>query len=392
MNARPAYDRDPFLRSLRVEVIALGQAKGSPFVLLDDTLCYPEGGGQPADQGFLGATRILDVQKVAGEIRHVLEHPLPLGPQLLHLDWERRFDHMQQHTGQHLLTAVAQDRFGWETTAFHLGAERCDIEVATSSPSSADLLHLEDSVAEEIRKARPVKAQWVDAETYAQRKVRSRGLPEGHAGDLRLVEIEGLDLNTCGGTHLSNTAELECLVLLGQEPIRGGTRLFFAAGSRVRRRMAEHERRNAEFRTRLGAPDAELGKALEGKLDQLQASQRQVRKLEEELCVLRAEALAGKPEARLEQHFEGRDAAFLQQLGRALFQAAPGKAAFFTCQSEGQAAFLLVGGPEAPCQASTLGPEIAQILGGRGGGSQGLFQGKAASLAQRSEALARFLR
>lgn len=391
MNAHPAYEQDPYRTELDVWVTQVGESGGRPFVVLDDTLCYPEGGGQPADQGFLGTARILDVQKVGGEIRHVLDHPLPLGPQRLRLDWGRRFDHMQQHTGQHLLTAVAQDRFGWATTAFHLGEERCDIEVDTSNPQAADLLRLEENVAQAIRMAFPVKVQWVDAATYAQRKVRSRGLPDGHRGDIRLVEIEGLDLNTCGGTHLRSTAELESLVLLGQEPIRGGTRLFFAAGSRVRRRMAEHERRNAAFRTHLGAPDDELGKALEGKLEQLQASQRQVRRLEEELCALWAASLTARPEARIDQHFEGRNPAFLQQLGRTLLQAAPGKAAFLTCHSEGQAAFLLVGGPEAPQQASALGPEIAQLLGGRGGGSQGLFQGKAASLVQRAEALTRFL-
>lgn len=392
MNAHPAYELDPYLKEMDVLVTQVGEAEGRPFALLDDTLCYPEGGGQPADHGFLGASRILDVQKTEGKLRHFLDHPLPLGPQRLRLDWERRFDHMQQHTGQHLLTAVAQDRFGWETTAFHLGGERCDIELATSAIGSAELLRLEDGIAEGIRRARSVKAQWVDAEAYAQRKVRSRGLPEGHQGDIRLVEIEGLDLNTCGGTHLRCTAELETLVLLGQEPIRGGTRLFFAAGTRVRRRMAEHERRNAEFRTRLGAPDAELGKALEGKLDQLQASQRQVRRLEEELCSLWTEALAAKPEALLEQHFEGRDASFLQQLGRRLLQTAPEKSAFFTAQVDGQSAFLLVGGPESPRPASELGPEIAQVMEGRGGGSQGLFQGKVPSLSRRPEALVRFLR
>ena len=191
-------------------------------------------------------------------MRHYLAAPLAPGPVTVRLDWARRFDHMQQHTGQHVLTAVAQERFGWETTAFHLGPERCDIELATGNILQAELDRLEEAVAEVIRAARLVTPGRVSMEAYRTMKVRSRGLPEGHTGDVRLVEIAGLDLNTCGGTHVRNTAELECLKLLGTEALRGGTRLFFVVGARARQRMEAQERRNAALRTLLGAPDEAL--------------------------------------------------------------------------------------------------------------------------------------
>ena len=123
------------------------------------------------------------------------------------LDWPRRWDHMQQHTGQHLLTAVASDRFGWQTTAFHLGGEVSDVELAVPSLASADLRALEDVIAEEIRRQRAVSARRVSRETYQALPVRTRGLPADISGEIQLVEIEGLDLNTCGGTHLRSTAE-----------------------------------------------------------------------------------------------------------------------------------------------------------------------------------------
>lgn len=382
MDARPAYHRDPRLRRLEVCVRAVGEAAGRPYALLDDTLCYPEGGGQPADRGLLNGVAVLDVQKGPDGIRHFLAAPVPPGPALLELDWARRFDHMQQHTGQHLLTALAQDRFGWHTTAFHLGTERCDIELDAAPLAEGALAELEAAVAEEIRAARPVSAQWVDEAGYAKLKVRSRGLPEGHSGEIRLVGIGDLDLNTCGGTHLESTAELEALCLLGTEPIRGGTRLFFAAGGRIRRRMAEHEARALAFRTLLGAPDAELVPALEAKLNQLQATQRQIRHLEEDLVEALAAALREDPAPLLDRHFEGRELGFLQGLARAL---AP-RRVMFTATAAGQHAFLIAGAPDWDLKA--LGAQVAALLEGRGGGARGSYQGKAGSLLRRAEAAA----
>ena len=292
MSTLPAYEREPYRTELDAVVLSLGEDQGRPYALLSDTVLYPEGGGQPADRGFLGRIEVLGVRKAEDGIRHYLAEPVPPGPVKVRLDWARRFDHMQQHTGQHVLTAVAQERFGWATTAFHLGEERCDIELATPNLAPGELLRLEDAVAGMIRSARPILARRVPLETYQTLQVRSRGLPEGHQGEVRLVEIEGLDLNTCGGTHLRNTAELECLKLLGSESIRGGTRLFFLAGGRVRQRLEAHERRNAALRTLLGAPDEELKGALEGKLEQVRTSEKRVRLLEEELAATLAEALA----------------------------------------------------------------------------------------------------
>ena len=208
MSALRAFERDPYLTELSVRVVETGAQGGRPWAVLDDTILFPEGGGQPADRGALGGVRVVDVQVVDGAVRHYLASPVSDGQVELHLDWDRRFDHMQQHTAQHLLTAVAADRLGWETTAFHLGPETCDIELAAASVAPADLIRLEAEVASEIRAARRVTHRRVQPEAMASLPVRTRGLPEGHEGDVRLVEIEGIDLNTCGGTHLRSTSEI----------------------------------------------------------------------------------------------------------------------------------------------------------------------------------------
>ncbi len=221
MYRTPSYERDPSLRTLDTRVLRAWVEDGQSWAVLEDTVLYPEGGGQPCDRGTANGIEVLEVRTHAGEIRHRLAAPLAEGPVALVLDWVRRFDHMQQHTGQHLLTALAQDRFGWATTAFHLGEEVCDVELAVPTLTPGDRARLEEAIAQEIRAARPIRARRVDAEGYARETVRSRGLPEGHLGDIRLVEIEGLDLNTCGGTHLQHTGELEALALAGTRAILG---------------------------------------------------------------------------------------------------------------------------------------------------------------------------
>lgn len=388
MSTPPTYDRDPYLKALETRILRVDQEDGRPYAVLADTILYPEGGGQPADRGTVDGIPVRDVQKREGEIRHYLQATVKPGPARVVLDWARRFDHMQQHTGQHLLTAVAQDRFGWTTTAFHLGESRCDIELATETLDSQRMEELENTVAEAIRQGLRVGSRWVTADDYAALKVRSRGLPEGHAGDIRLVEIEGLDLNTCGGTHLRSTAELEVIKLLGTEPIRGGTRLFFLAGQRVRQRLGAHEHRNAALRTLLGAPDEELVAGVEAKLAQLQVSERRLRRLEEHLAEALIGAWAADPDPIQDHHLEGQDGAFLGRVARGLAIAAPTKVAFLTGDHEGQAAFVLAAGTEAGIDLAALGATVATLLEGRGGGRAPIFQGKAGSLKGRALASA----
>ena len=387
MSEVPAYERDPYLRSLETEVLGSDLEDGRHFVVLADTLFYPEGGGQPADRGSIDGTPVTDVRSADGTIRHFLRTALPRGPVHLTLDWDRRFDHMQQHTAQHLLTAVALECFGWSTTAFHLGDEVSDIELQTAGIAPEQRRTLEEAVAAEIRAARDVTARRVTADEYARLAVRSRGLPDGHRGPIRLVEILGLDLNTCGGTHVRSTAEIEALALLAAEPMRGGTRLWFAAGRRVRHRLAAHETRTAELRKLLGAADGELGSAVRTKLEQLKDAQRQLRTLDEALAAEAARTLAASPCHLVDAHWPERDAAFLQYTARAFVALAPDRVSLLTAGRAEEGFFLLCAGEQVRVDLSTLGREVASVLGGRGGGSSRIFQGKASKLSRRADAL-----
>jgi len=381
-----SYERDPRLRELDVEVLAAGDESGRAWARLSDTVLYPEGGGQPADRGWLGEVAVEDVQKRGGEVVHYLAAPVATGPARLRLDWARRFDHMQQHTGQHLLSALAADHFGWETTSFHLGEQTCDVDLAASALPAERLAELEEAIAAEVRAARPVTTRRVQSAALAGLAVRSRGLPAGHVGDVRLVEIAGIDLNTCGGTHLASTAEIECVKLLGSEPMRGGVRLYWVAGGRVRARLAAHEARNEALRRALEAGDDDLAAVAAAKVAALHDSERARRRLAERLAEAEAARLLAAAGGRrfVEGHLDDADGAFVQRVASA-FAAGPGAAvALITAESGGAAFFALAAQDAALVDLKTLGARAAAALAGRGGGSGRMFQGKAGSLSGRA--------
>jgi misacylated tRNA(Ala) deacylase len=348
--------------------------------VLEDTILYPEGGGQPSDLGTIDDVPVTDVRRVHGVIEHTLAAPVAADEVTVRLDWERRFDHMQQHTAQHLLTAIAADRFGWQTTAFHLGERLCDIELDVPELGPDELTRLEEAVADEIRAARPVTARRVPLDAYADLEVRSRGLPAGHVGDVRLVEIEGIDLNTCGGTHCASTAELEALKLLGTESMRGGTRLFFVAGARLRARLGAAHARAAELRAILGASDDELVDAVQSRVEQARESGKTVRRLEEELAEALADGLAARDETVIVEHWSDRGLPFLQKLARAVTERAPERVLLLTAGAGTDAVFVLAAGREAHVDVRALGSSVAEILDGKGGGSGAIFQGRAGAL------------
>jgi Ser-tRNA(Ala) deacylase AlaX len=387
-----SYEREPYRRELETEILEVGEEEGRPYAVLDDTILYPEGGGQPADGGRLNGVEVTDVQRHGEEVRHYLAAPAAPGSGKLKLDWERRYDHMQQHTAQHVLSAVALGSWGWATTSFHLGPEVSDIEVDTEAPSAEELDALEEAVMAEVRSGRPVYGRRLSLEEYqGLEEVRRRGLPADHTGHVRLVEIEGVDLNTCGGTHLASTAEIGVVKLLGTEAVRGGCRLYWVAGWRVRRRLAEHEARNAELRALFETGDADLVEVATLKLEQLEEVRRRERHLQGRLAAAVVESLLARDEVAVEAHFDGADGGLLQQLARELSKRGGRKVVLLTAGGDKGAFFALAAGEEAAVDLQVMGPKVAELLDGRGGGKGQVFQGKADSLEHRDEAL-KFLR
>ncbi len=377
------YLEDAYLRLVYAKVLRCDPVDDGSFaVVLDRTVLYPEGGGQPSDGGRMDDRQVLRLRQDGDDVIHLLDGPVE-GQVKVYLDWDRRYDHMQQHTAQHLLTAVAQDRLDLATTAFHLGPERSDIELDCPALSPGQLAELEQACNTHVREALEVTTVMVKPEDLDGLEVRTRGLPEGHTGEVRLVCIEGVDTNTCGGTHVANTAELQAIKLLQTERLRGGTRLFYVSGHRVLRwidRAQAHQRALGEA---LSCGPEDHPASVQRLLDDARAHRRQQKAAREELADLWAQAQAGQPGVACLHRPDG-DMAFLRAAGGALQRQDPHRWALLTA-GEGQGVFMVLG-PEEPLK--TQGPRVAALLEGKGGGARGIFQGKAQDLSRREEALA----
>ncbi len=244
------YYRDSYLLDFTASVLHCS-ADGQRLTL-DRTAFYPSSGGQPHDLGTLGERQVLDVVEEADDIVHILDAPWPAG--LDHarglIDPVRRLDHMQQHTGQHLLSAVMAEEFSLTTVSFHLGAESSTVDVEPATVSPAKLLEIERRVNERLRENRATSVAFEDA-TQAQ------GLRKesGRQGLLRIVSIDGLDRSACGGTHLRQTGEIGMILLGGTEKVRQVLRIEFFCGTRVLPRVCHLRDSEIDLRVRLAESD-----------------------------------------------------------------------------------------------------------------------------------------
>jgi len=217
-------------RLLEFDAIAVAHAGDARHVVLDRTAFYPTSGGQPHDAGVLGGAHVTDVIDEDRRIVHVVDAAVPLGPVHGTVDGFRRRDHAEQHTAQHLVSALAGDRLGWDTVSVHFGEDHSSIEFATPAASDEQLRALEQWASEIVGEAREVSIGFEDA-TFADRTGLRK--PSVRTGDIRVITIAGLDRSACGGTHLSRTSEVGSVLLLGVEKIRGHVRIGFLAGGRV---------------------------------------------------------------------------------------------------------------------------------------------------------------
>ena len=257
-------------------------------VVLDQTAFYPTSGGQPHDTGMLAGIPVIDVIDDDERIVHVLAAPLPLGEVRGVVNAARRTDHMEQHTAQHLLSAIAADTFGWETASVHFGAEHSTIEFAVAAGSEAQLAGLAERAQAAVRAALPVTVTFeasADAVAAGLRKAPPRD------GELRVVTIAGLDRSACGGTHVASTAEIGPIVLTGVEKVRGHLRVGFLAGGRVLAHLAARDALVAGLARALSCAEDELAALVPKRQEELQVLRGQLAALETELAAHRVRAL-----------------------------------------------------------------------------------------------------
>jgi alanyl-tRNA synthetase len=265
------YYQDAYLQRFTAQVIARAEREGRAAVALDRTAFYPTGGGQPNDAGDLGGRRVLDVAGGDGLIWHVLEGDAPEGEVAGAVDWGRRFDHMQQHTGQHILSQAFVRACNAETVAFHLGVDYSTIDLNRAGLGPGDIARAEAEACDVVDRALPVLASFVDDAELAALPLRK---PPKTTDRIRVVQVAGYDWSACGGTHVANTAEIGLIKITGTERRGPELRVTFLCGRRARADYARLHALAGGLAARFSVGQDDLPAAL----DRLLAEQRALRK------------------------------------------------------------------------------------------------------------------
>jgi alanyl-tRNA synthetase len=261
-------------------------------VLLDQTALYPTSGGQPNDLGLLGEAVVLDVRDEADGIVHIVDRELERGGVKGCVNWPRRFDHMQQHTGQHLLSAMFQERFGLPTVSFHLGGEICTIDLHGGEPSRDQLLGAQRAANKVIFEDRPVSVRYGTREDLERLGARKQVEREGL---LRAIEIETADLQPCGGTHVKSTGQIGMILVRGCSKVRQDWRVEFVCGPRAEQFATEDFERERALMDLLGCALDELPAAAERLAAERDAHFKSLRSALQQLATLWAAQLAATP-------------------------------------------------------------------------------------------------
>ncbi|MGO4733964.1 alanyl-tRNA editing protein [Paenibacillus sp. 2KB_22] len=351
------------------------------YVTLAETAFYPHGGGQPCDLGQIDGIAVLDVNVEDGEVWHKLERNPEQNEVQCVLDWERRFDHMQQHTGQHLLSAVSLKMAEAMTLSFHLGSEYDTIDVAASELGADQLTAIEQEVNRQIYRNARINTSWVTTEEAAQLPlVKQPTVTE----DIRIVEIEGVEYNACGGTHVSATGEIGIIKLLKTEKVKGGTRIYFKCGTRVLNEFTSTQHVLNSIMVKLKTSKDEL-------LERIEKMELEQKQLQTELNAVKTtndayyaeQLLAAREGLVIAQVFEDKSLKDMQNLAAKLTADHEGLVLF---ASISEAKVVLAQNGQPPEWA--CGPFFKGNLGayqGKGGGSEKMAQ---AGFASSEDALA----
>ena len=379
------YYTEPNRRNFDATVVAVEQADRHLHVTLDQTAFYPTSGGQPFDTGTLGAAAVTDViDRDDGTITHVVSGTLRPGDVVSGaIDWVRRFDHMQQHTGQHVLSAAFDRLFGVRTESFHMGQLHPTMRTTRGGDpglsstidlarevTPAEIAEAEADANRVVWEDRPVTIRFASADEAASMGMRKESF---RTGTLRLIDITDYDLSACGGTHVERTGAIGVIAIAGWEKFRSGSRVEFLCGGRALQRFRLWRDSLAAMQRHLSVPPVEMAASVERMQEESKALQRTIRAFHEKVAAHEANALLTKGSIVVEA-IDGWDAQGLKAIAAAATAAAPDAVvALFTTTAPAQV--VVARGASATVDASAVLKQLAAKFGGKGGGKPDLAQG-----------------
>ena len=375
METQKLYYDDPFLREFPAEVLSCEPAGDAWKVILDQTAFYPEGGGQPADHGVLktpkGEVPVTDVHERDGAVVHTCAAPVEPGAVVTGvLDWTRRFDHMQQHSGEHIISGILCRLYHCDNVGFHLGAEAVTIDY-NACLSWEQALAAERLANEAVWADREVEISYPSPEELAALEYRSK---KELTGQVRIVEFPEADRCACCGTHVERAGQVGLIKVLSCQKFREGVRIEILCGARAMEYLGGTYEQARAAGQRLSVKPLEIQGAVERLEDELSAAKARIADLEQTAFAAIAAGEAGKGDVVLFQSPMRPDS--LRRLADAVGKSCGGLAAVFSGEGE-KWSYALVRADGA--DISPLVKELNQALHGRGGGRNGFAQGSVAA-------------
>ncbi len=377
------YYSDSFLFEFEASVTAVREVDGRTAVVLDRSAFYPSSGGQVNDTGWLGWThgrvRVADVaEDESGEVLHFLDGMTPENGAIVRgmIDVARRRDHMQQHSGQHVLSAAFVRLLDMPTVSFHMGDETCSIDLATTAVKPEHLERVSELANQVVFEDRPVEIRFATVGEARAQGVRK--LPDHVEGELRLIDIRGFDLNACGGTHVRATGQIGPILLRKLEKVRQGVRVEFVCGERAvaiaRRDFTTLTEAAALYSAHIWDVPQQVRKSLED----VKAAGKQQHRLLEEIAELMAARLVAETEAQkgvklIQRVFADRDTAFIKLLAQKM--TATARVVALLGSTAGQPSLVFAESAGLPFDLGALMKQAVATAGGRGGGSREMAQG-----------------
>jgi len=370
------YYTDPYLAEFDAQVVRMERHDGRPAVVLDRTAFYPTSGGQPFDTGRLGDTPVIDVvDRDDGVILHVVDCDIIAGPVRGTIDWGRRFEHMQQHTGQHVLSAAFDRLANARTDSFHLGTASSTIDL-NRTVSSAEIVRVEDEANRVVWEDREVTIRFAGADEAARLPLRKEPL---RTGTLRIIEVQDFDVSACGGTHVASTGAIGSILVRSTEKFRGGTRVEFLCGVRALRGYREFRAAVDGSIRLLSVLPSELPAGIERLQGELKDTKGTIRHLQITLATFEGLYIADRAESlgsirAVVTCLGGWDQNGLKSVATAITSRRPGYVvALFSASSPFSAVIARASDVTIDCAA--LLKQLIERFGGKGGGRPDLAQG-----------------
>ena len=366
------YYEDAMLKEFTAQVVKTGKDETGNFIVLDNTAFYPAGGGQPHDTGWINEVEIINVEKIDEEIRHYTADDVSniSGEICGKLHWSRRFDHMQQHAGQHILTAAFVELFDMATVSFHLGTELVTIDLNVGEVSEDQLAAAEKRANEIILENRPIETKWVTKEELAHYNLRKDVKVDE---DIRLVIIPDYDYNGCGGTHPTSTGQVGLLKILATEKMKKQIRVHFVCGNRVLQQLAMRKQVLSDVARQLSAPEEEAADALRKFAKTAKQTEKNLTEAQDALLEFEAKELANETVAAAT--FENRSIQSLQKLARFITQQNGEAIALLVANNEDKLQFVAARGSEQTKSMKDISAAALPLINGKGGGNDALVQG-----------------